>query len=393
MNRQWVFVLSIAAWPAAAPGAVLDSLAPFLINHYTFDHPLVGDPLSNVELDRGSDATNLQLRNGAPRVADGAWWGSVYSLETGQRNDAANDDWKAGIMFPSSAASTLAGTRRVTGATVMGWFKPLGDPSNNPSPNTNTEDPGDFYNSFGLAGLLRGDSNTDGLDGHSVRVLLEVINGKVTGLGRRLDSQFGSGQCASLDEWHLVMPPETWTHLTATFDFDLGTIDLYKNGLPLASSAADTDSWNVNSNVNRTSNSNAGGIKIGGSYPDNSQEFNPFNGRIDELMFFNKRLTDAEVDVQFSLISDAPGDFNRDGMVDAADYTAWRDGLGDLYVAADYEVWRSHFGQSPAPGAGALNHASVPEPRSATLAFAAFFLALALSLGPRIVPFAGRRLS
>jgi hypothetical protein len=381
-----IALLLAALLPSVATGAVLGSLAPVLINHYTFDYPLSADPNASIELDLGSDATNIQLLNGAPRVSDGAWWGSHYSLETGQRHTAANDDWKAGVMFQSSATSTLVGTNRVTGASIMGWFKPLGDVANNPSPNTNTEDPDDYYNSFGLAGLLRGDSNTDGLDGHGVRALIEVINGKVTGLGRRLDSQVGSGQRESLDDWHVVAPPGVWTHLTATFDFDHGTIDLYKNGLPLAASPANTSAWNVNNNTNRTSTSNAGGIKIGGSYPDNSQEFNPFNGRIDELMFFKKTLTASEVAAQFALVSNIPGDFNLDGTVDAADYTLWRDHLGDTASLAndptpgvgedDYDRWRANFGRSAIPGAGAMGLAtsSVPEPAIGALMLLASLL-------------------
>jgi Concanavalin A-like lectin/glucanases superfamily len=366
MSRRLCFLLLVASLvPHLANATVLDSLAPFLVDHYTFDKPLDGDPLSTVELDLGSDSTNINLLNGAPRVADGAWWGSSYSLETRQQNAGENDDWKAGIMFGSSAESTLVGTSRVTGITLMGWFKPLGDAADNPSPNTNTENPDDYYNAFGLAGLLRGDSNAGGLDGHAVRALLEVINGKVTGLGRRLDSQSGSGSRASVDDWNIVMPPGKWTHLTAAFDFDLGTIDLYRNGAPLASSATDTGNWNVNGSVNRTSNSSAGGIKIGGSYPDNSQEFNPFNGRVDELMFFNKTLTTQEVAAQFELVSNIDGDFNLDGKVDAADYTTWRDGLDDRFSPADYQVWKANFG-TVAPGLGgegaALDSQNVAEP-------------------------------
>jgi hypothetical protein len=152
--RRWlVLVLTVSVWPSVAAAAVLESLAPFLVNHYTFDNPLGGDLSSNVEVDLGSDLTNIQLLNGAPRVADGAWWGSAYSLETRQNNDAENDDWKAGIMFGSSAESTLAGTASATGITLMGWFKPLGGRSNNPSPNTNSEDPDDYYNAFGRRGF------------------------------------------------------------------------------------------------------------------------------------------------------------------------------------------------------------------------------------------------
>lgn len=49
----------------------------------------------------------------------------------------------------------------------------------------------------------------------------------------------------------------------------------------------------------------------------------------------------------------SPGDFNHDGKVDAADYTAWRDsGTGSL---SEFVEWRTHYGSS-------TNPAAVPEP-------------------------------
>ncbi len=54
------------------------------------------------------------------------------------------------------------------------------------------------------------------------------------------------------------------------------------------------------------------------------------------------------------------GDFNSDGVVDAADYTTWRDGLDSIYTAADYEVWREAF----SGGAATSSAASVPEPNA-----------------------------
>jgi hypothetical protein len=59
------------------------------------------------------------------------------------------------------------------------------------------------------------------------------------------------------------------------------------------------------------------------------------------------------------------GDYNRDGVVDAADYTVWHDILGsttDLSAdgnengvidAGDYNVWKTHFGKTSSGGSGA----------------------------------------
>jgi hypothetical protein len=67
------------------------------------------------------------------------------------------------------------------------------------------------------------------------------------------------------------------------------------------------------------------------------------------------------------------GDYNGDGIVDAADYLVWRNSLGSTTNLAadgngsgaidkgDYTVWKSHFGQAGA-AASSLGIAAVPEP-------------------------------
>lgn len=55
------------------------------------------------------------------------------------------------------------------------------------------------------------------------------------------------------------------------------------------------------------------------------------------------------------------GDFNGNGIVDAADYVAWRKGLGTTYTQNDYNVWRTHFGQTLGGGTAESLH-TVPEP-------------------------------
>lgn len=83
------------------------------------------------------------------------------------------------------------------------------------------------------------------------------------------------------------------------------------------------------------------------------------------------------------------GDYNDDGFVNAADYSIWRDSLGQAVgpgsgadgdrdrqiTAADYDVWRDNFGRSLAlPGAGAI--AAVPEPAAIWLFCGAFVVPL-----------------
>jgi len=72
-----------------------------------------------------------------------------------------------------------------------------------------------------------------------------------------------------------------------------------------------------------------------------------------------------------------PGDYNTDGIVDAADYTAWRDKLASGVSLPndstpgvgpdDYTRWKNNFGATSA-GSGSLSNATVPEPSTALLA-------------------------
>jgi hypothetical protein len=64
------------------------------------------------------------------------------------------------------------------------------------------------------------------------------------------------------------------------------------------------------------------------------------------------------------------GDYNNDGLVDAADYSVWRDGgplqnetasIG-VVDAADYTAWRTNYGAT-----AAAVGVAVPEPAGALL--------------------------
>jgi len=87
-------------------------------------------------------------------------------------------------------------------------------------------------------------------------------------------------------------------------------------------------------------------------------------------------LNPGAVTVLLDVVAALPGDYNFNGVVDAADYTVWRDSLGQngaglpadgnrnsMVDDLDYQVWVDHFGQTLDPGSGALgDHGAVPEP-------------------------------
>src|SRR3954468_12922134 len=70
-----------------------------------------------------------------------------------------------------------------------------------------------------------------------------------------------------------------------------------------------------------------------------------------------------------------PGDFNGNGVVDAADYVVWRKGVGTAYTQNDYNIWRAHFGETAGSGAAgyplgasaAPVSPAVPEPATLVL--------------------------
>jgi hypothetical protein len=103
---------------------------------------------------------------------------------------------------------------------------------------------------------------------------------------------------------------------------------------------------------------------------------------------------------------DFPGDYNRDGVVDAADYVVWRDQLGQVVQACsggdancngfveagDYGPWKENYGRTLSAGAAVFGNvlgdpaASVPEPSSLTLLGVVIAVMGHLSIGRRRGP-------
>ena len=99
------------------------------------------------------------------------------------------------------------------------------------------------------------------------------------------------------------------------------------------------------------------------------------------------------VDVVLKGVSSAvattiPGDFNNNGVVDAADYVLWRknqrtsnvlanDPFGPLIGDSQYKLWKANFGKTPGQGAGSvLNSVRVPEPNTMLIVLGAIIGAL-----------------
>ena len=60
-------------------------------------------------------------------------------------------------------------------------------------------------------------------------------------------------------------------------------------------------------------------------------------------------------------MSPIPGEYNGDGVVNAADYVVWRKNPGS-FPADAYDVWRARFGQTAGSGFGAGANVAISEP-------------------------------
>jgi hypothetical protein len=121
-------------------------------------------------------------------------------------------------------------------------------------------------------------------------------------------------------------------------------------------------------------------------FGNDSQWILGFFGGGGEYQYGANSLTIDNIMIEFIGSQSVPGDYNGDLVVDAADYTVWRDNLnGDPAAFAagsrdpsnvsptingdDYSFWKTNFGNGP--GSGGLGGSVVPEPSAITLVLAA----------------------
>ena len=174
-----------------------------------------------------------------------------------------------------------------------------------------------------------------------------------------------------------LIAPDQSIHVQYTFDGtgttpqDPPTYQVIVSGTPVqwVQDSADTHPWSANLGTFQI----APGANILSFLTDASAgSMGTGNVYLDNLVVVNNDLAPL-----------GNGDYNGDGMVNAADYTIWRDTLGsttDLRAngddsgasqgvidQADYDAWVAQFGNAVPLGAGA----SIPEPSAALLLLAA----------------------
>ncbi len=127
---------------------------------------------------------------------------------------------------------------------------------------------------------------------------------------------------------------------------------------------------------------------LGEIFPDAASGISRPEGlsRFDPLLGWTLDYTAAGGDYAIALVASSgtlellPGDYNYDGTVNLADYTAWRDMLGATGVALaadghadgvidafDFAVWKTNFGMSAPAAIDAAKDAAIPEPATVVL--------------------------
>jgi hypothetical protein len=93
-----------------------------------------------------------------------------------------------------------------------------------------------------------------------------------------------------------------------------------------------------------------------------------------------KATTNSNGTFSVMTIAGVAGDYNDDGTVNAADYTYWRNHLGETSLpneggislgtvdGADFDFWKSRYGETSGSGSGLGAGGTVPEPGSGCLA-------------------------
>jgi hypothetical protein len=160
-----------------------------------------------------------------------------------------------------------------------------------------------------------------------------------------------------------------WQHLAFVWNHDEVTmyLDGVETGTVVSSFAYDSAGTGVNQNFGL-------GARFNEAFGAN------YDGLMDDVTIWEGALSAQQIAAlaagAFPLALDVSleGDYNSNGVVDAADYTVWRDAMAAGATtlpnrdssksgpvdAGDYAFWKSHFGEHF--GAGGGSAAAVPEP-------------------------------
>lgn len=227
-------------------------------------------------------------------------------------------------------------------------------------------DDGTLTGANGTRVFLTSDSNVGDTSTRTVEIRLSNTNNSEDGFGRFYALRGSAGLNSddgyptinyALDEKHSVVivgnyGDETITYAHGTESVSPGTHDVWLDGVRI---------WELD-------------IPFRHDFVDPASAFfgisGSSNGAISSAYFDNIEVWDLS-----ARPDSVPGDYNRDGHVNIADYTVWRDQLGTTVAligdgadgnlngvidAGDYTVWKESFGQTSSDAS--LAASTIPEP-------------------------------
>lgn len=162
-----------------------------------------------------------------------------------------------------------------------------------------------------------------------------------------VEAELQAGSVLQIDLGGTFLPEDTWdvllaNHLTLAGDLEVNL----KEEIEIAPG----DTFEIV----------AGNLSLSGQFANHAQGSRvASNEEVDLYLDYTQQGGQVIV-----LEAERRGDFNRDGSVDAADYTVWRDNPSGDFTAEDYDAWLMNYGRVATPAPAAM---AVPEPGSAWL--------------------------
>ncbi|MEX2169194.1 MAG: LamG domain-containing protein [Pirellulales bacterium] len=348
------FTMALLLAAAASP------LGAELLVHYTFDQVDTDGVIFTTpdSSGRGNTGTLTNMDNTSPvsgRV------GNALQFSNAGTNLATRDRVQVGLDANNPADVITDLNRTYTQFTFAAFVKPVGIAADEVDTTFFAGKLGNSPNRGWQIGLTGTDAPTLA---HPHEIVVSLFEGP---LGTDNDNEFYSGPQTAVvnDQWaHVAF---TFSSITEPSSF----FKMYINGEKVVDATTDLLQMNgVNTRPFQIGNR-------GDSRADS------WGGLIDDVYLFDHALTDEEIAALIPPLPPAQvGDYNGNGIVDAADYTLWRDTLGSdtdlradgdgslIVDLGDYTKWVENFGAPGSLGAGASAEA-VPEPSSLLLAMAA----------------------
>ncbi len=277
---------------------------------------------------------NLATIGGSMTLAFRPENGFAYTLDASISGISGDIDW-FGVGFANGQSTLISSNARFTTNVVVGTAWMLYRGENRPEPTPPDTMPPATFNvaQLGTGMKATGTPTNQGIINGANWLALSTDAGGDIDMRIVLDTTGGSGNWTAT--WFAKRPDDSFEVVRAT------------------------------TTIPTTSEANFTSVGISNARPDVSG--------VDGTIEFFSLISEPD------LGTNLPGDFNGDNVVDAADYTVWRDNLGAPTEAAfaigtgtgaggisadDYNLWRNNFGSSLAATLVASGASAVPEPSS-----------------------------